>query len=221
MVFYSFGKDKKNSGVIKANQIEQSKVSTQKFTEAKWQIEQRELEYQKALEEEKKRREFQKLTKLQEEMDMEKEKNVQQILAENSTQKCYDRLKVKEENNRDRSRLQEELLECSKIIRDIQKDIKEMYQFEPCRQLCELLINIRQNVYQNLGDIQEDIGYVIEGFGISEFSPKQGELFDAKYHKQVYSELQDARGKEINCVYASGFEMDGEVIVKAQVSIKD
>lgn len=221
MVFYSFGKDKKNSGAIKPSQIEQAEMSAQKFDESKCWIEQQKTEYQRIMEEEKRRREFETLIKQQEVMEMQKRIINSEILAENSIQKSHDRLKKIKENNNNRSRLQEELMECSRIIRDIQKDIKEMYQFEPCRQLCEVLVNIRQNVYQNMGDIQEDIGYVIEGFGISEFSPKQGELFDAKYHKQVYSELQDARGKEINCVYASGFEMDGEVIVKAQVSVKD
>ena len=61
---------------------------------------------------------------------------------------------------------------------------------------------------------------MVEAFGINEFKPAVGEPFDAKYHDQVYSDRQDARGREIEQVYASGFEVDGEVIVKAQVRVK-
>ena len=123
--------------------------------------------------------------------------------------------------NEDRQQIQRELLECSKTIRDIQRAIKETYQFNPCRQLCEVLVNIRQKVYRKVEDIQEDLAYVIEAFGIDEFAPETGDFFEAKYHDQVISNVQDARGKEINRVYSSGFKMDGEVIVKAQVSVKE
>ena len=135
-------------------------------------------------------------------------------------QRQYKKGQLAEENNKGKKQLQQELMECSKNIRDMQRVIKELYQFKPCRQMCELLINIRQNVFQNTDEIQEDLGYVAEAFGIREFEPNVKDGFDPKCHEQVHSNIQDVRGREIEKVYSPGFEVDGEVIVKAQVSIK-
>lgn len=141
------------------------------------------------------------------------------IGEQNATGK-RERIQASEESGGSKKQLQQELMECSKNIRDMQRVIKELYQFKPCRQLCQLLVNIRQNVFNDMDEIQEDLAYVAEAFGVREFQPKAAESFDPKCHEQVRSNVLDARGKEIDKVYSSGFEVDGEVIVKAQVSIK-
>lgn len=140
--------------------------------------------------------------------------------TEQRRERQRERLRIIEESNESKKQLQQELVECSKSIRDMQRVIKELYQFKPCRQLCELLVNIRQNVFQNIDEIQEDLSYVAEAFGICEFEPGVKDRFDPKCHEQVFSNIQDVRGREIEKVFSPGFEMDGEVIMKAQVSIK-
>lgn len=120
-----------------------------------------------------------------------------------------------------KKKLQRELSECSKAIREMQYMIKEAYRFEPCRQLCELLVNIRQNVYSEMESIQEDMECVIEAFGIKEYHAVPGNVFDPKYHEQVYSSLRDVKDKKIKAVFSPGFEMDGEIVMKAQVSIDE
>ena len=163
---------------------------------------------------EKKKDEFQTLVKQHQNED------AQQDPPSPPTQRACVKPFANEKVDESKQQIQQELLECSKTIRDIQRTIKETYQFKPCRQLCEVLINIRQNVYKRVEDVQEDLGYAIEAFGIDEFVPKTGDIFEAKCHDQVYSNVQDARGREIEKVYSSGFKMDGEVILKAQVSVK-
>lgn len=123
--------------------------------------------------------------------------------------------------NESKKQIQKELAECSKAIRKMQQMIKETYQFEPCQQLCELLVNIRQKVYTETESIQEDLGCIIETFGIKEYKAEPGDDFDAKYHEQVYGNLLDVKGKKIKQVFSSGFEMSGEIIMKAQVSIEE
>ena len=196
---------------------EQQRLEAQRKLEEQQRLEaQKEFEQQRLEAEERKKREFQALIREQENLWKEEVKeNVPTVPGEKQN-----KLKKIEARTDSRKLLQQELSECSKSLRDMQRIIKETYQFEPCRQLCELLINIRQNVYQSIDDIQEDLEYVIEAFGINELVPVAGEVFDAKYHTQVYSEMKDARGKEIEKVHAVGFELDGEIIVKAQVSIK-
>lgn len=128
-------------------------------------------------------------------------------------------LTVTRKEDENKKQIQKELAECSKAIRKMQQMIKETYQFEPCQQLCELLVNIRQKVYMETESIQEDLGCIIETFGIREYKAKPGDDFDAKYHEQVYGNLLDVKGKKIKQVFSSGFEMNGEIIMKAQVSI--
>lgn len=163
---------------------------------------------------EKKRDDFHAAVAQHQNEDVQQEKQNQQVDG------IREKFQVPENANERKRQIQQELQECSKAIRDIQRAIKETYQFKPCRQLCEVLVNIRQNVYKKAEDIQEDLEYVIEAFGIEEFVSKTGDIFEAKCHDQVYSNIQDARGKEIDRVYSSGFRMDGEVIMKAQVSVK-
>lgn len=143
-----------------------------------------------------------------------------QVISGEAMQKACRKPVANEKFNESRQQIQQELAECSKTIRDIQRTIKETYQFKPCRQLCEMLVNIRQNVYKKVEDIQEDLAYVIEAFGIEEYMPKVGDVFEAKCHDQVYSDVLDARGRQIEQVYSEGFKMDGEIILKAQVSVK-
>lgn len=162
----------------------------------------------------KKKDEFQTLVKKHE------NEGEQPTVQNHGVQKAVIKPLMNGRTNEDKKQIQHELMECSRAIRDIQSAIKETYQFKPCRQLCELLVNIRQNVYTRIEDIQEDLGYVLEGFGIDEFTPQRGDVFEAKCHDQVYSNVQDARGREIERVYSSGFKMDGDVIMKAQVSVK-
>lgn len=119
-----------------------------------------------------------------------------------------------------RRQLQQELAESSRRLREIQNLIKESYQFEPCRQLCEVILAIRQKVYQSEADIQEDLGYVAEAFGITEFQAFPGDSFDPRYHEQVHSDFMDARGREIAQVYTAGFQMDSEILIKARVSVR-
>lgn len=110
--------------------------------------------------------------------------------------------------------------ECMKAMRDIQKQIRETYEFEPCRRLCELARNIQQGAYINMDDVSEDLGYIMEMFGIISFDACQGENFDAKKHEQVKTHFADARERKIEKQYSPGYEKDGEIIMKAQVSVQ-
>lgn len=130
------------------------------------------------------------------------------------------RMYIQRTNRESRKKIQADLAEISKSIRETQRAIKEMYQFEPCRQLCELAVDIRQNVYKNVEEVQEELEYIIEAFGIRQFEAIAGDSFDAKYHDQVYSNVSDARGREIAFVYSPGYIVDNEVILKAQVCVK-
>lgn len=132
----------------------------------------------------------------------------------------YNNLDIIQKNKESKKKIQMELAEISKTIRETQQTIKEIYQFEPCRQLCDLAINLHQRVYRSVEEVQEDLDYVIEAFGISKFETVPDEIFDAKYHDQVVSNFYDARGRKIDQVYSPGFQIDGEILVKAQVSVK-
>lgn len=134
--------------------------------------------------------------------------------------KCQPRVQTDKKTDESKKQLQAELVECSKTIREMQRMIKELYQFEPCRQLCELEVNIQQGVYHNISDIEEELEYILEEFGITVFEVQSGDSFDARYHEQVYSNEKDARGRRIDEVYSKGYTVDGEVILKAQVSVK-
>lgn len=192
----------------------QQKIEVHQWSETKQKSEiLQQIEPEKKVDE-KKKDEYQTLAKKYE------NKGEKPIVQNHRIQNTFVNTLMNERINEDKKQIQHELMECSRTIRDIQSTIKETYQFKPCRQLCELLINIRQNVYTKIEDVQEDLGYVLEGFGIVEFTPQMGDVFEAKCHDQVYSNVQDARGKEIERVYSSGFRMDGDVIMKAQVSVK-
>lgn len=203
----------KNEVRQKSESQQKSEVRQQTESQPRSEVRQESGAQQKKIDE-KKNDEFQALVKQHQNED------AQQEAPSLSLQRVCEKPLVNEKVNESKQQIQQELLECSKTIRNIQRTIKETYQFKPCGQLCEVLINIRQNVYKKAEDIQEDLEYVIEAFGIDEFVPKSGDIFEAKCHDQVYSNVQDARGKEIEQVYSSGFKMDGEVIVKAQVSVK-
>ena len=189
---------------------EQERLSAQKLAAASRQLELLKIKNQR-LEQEK-----EELAR-----KLESLKNTRQTVPSDTVTKRYDKSTTMKENNKTKKQLQKDLAECSKIIHDIQHAVKEAYQFEPCRQLCELLVNLRQKVYLDLEDVKEDLAYVIEAFEINEFEPAVGETFQAKYHDQSHSRTGDARGRRINRIYASGFEKDGEVIVKAQVSVEE
>lgn len=168
---------------------------------------------------EQKKAEFQTMVENHEKNQQQLQETRQKILLD-AIKRRYNNLDVIQENRESKKKIQMELAEISKVIRETQQSIKEAYQFEPCRQLCDLAINIQQKVYNNIEEIQEDLGYVMEAFGISKFEAVSDEVFDAKYHDQVDSNFHDARGRKIDRVYSPGFEIDGEILVKAQVSVK-
>ncbi len=168
---------------------------------------------------EQKKAEFQTMVENHEKNQQLIQETRQKILLD-AIMRRYNNLDVIQENRESKKKIQMELAEISKVIRETQQSIKEVYQFEPCRQLCDLAINIQQKVYSNIEEIQEDLSYVIEAFGISKFEAVSDEIFDAKYHDQVESDFYDARGRKIDRVYSPGFQIDGEILVKAQVSVK-
>ena len=168
---------------------------------------------------EQKKVEFQTMVENHEKKQQLIQETRQKILLD-AIMRRYNNLDVIQENRESKKKIQMELAEISKVIRETQQSIKEVYQFEPCRQLCDLAINIQQKVYNNIEEIQEDLSYVIEAFGISKFEAVSDEIFDAKYHDQVGSDFYDARGRKIDRVYSPGFQIDGEILVKAQVSVK-
>lgn len=159
---------------------------------------------------------------LEQEQLKQKQLNFQRELEEQRIEQKLIQTTDLEERNlyNGKKQLQEELNECSKKIREMQQTIKILYQFEPCRELCELSINMKQGVYQTVEEIREDLECVIEAFDIKRYEVQSGEIFDVKYHEQVYSNVQDARGREIDKVYSNGYSIDGEIICKAQVSVK-
>lgn len=208
-------------------QIEKEELRKQKevMQQEKYELQMEKKPYQEQLEREqalRKQAEF-KLEvaerELQEELKKQeiKEKELQDL----KKQVQVPELPVIQKEDENKKQIQKELAECSKTIRKIQQIIKETYQFEPCHQLCELLVNIRQKVYKEMESIQEDLGCIVETFGIKEYDAVPGNDFDAKYHEQVYSNILDVKGKKIKQVFSSGFEMDGEIIMKAQVSIEE
>lgn len=180
-------------------------------------------DYRKKIEQEqelRKQAEF-KLRVTKQELQEELKRRETRGMVPQSPQKLpqFSEIKAADETVDNKKKIQRELSECSKAIREIQHMIKEAYQFEPCRQLCELLVNIRQKVYTEVESIQEDMICVIEAFGIKEYGAASGDAFDPKYHEQIHSSVTDVKGKKVKEIFSMGFEMDGEVIMKAQVSI--
>ena len=160
---------------------------------------------------------------------VQERKNLQEEEARLTQERKQLHMEQKHPESRDRAnrnmderkkQMQAELAECSRRIREMQKDMKELYHFEPCRQLCELEVNLEQGVYHDISHIKEDLEYIMEEFGISEFEVQPGMPFDARYHTQVDSQVKDARGRKIDKVHSKGFQVDGEVIWKAHVSVQ-
>lgn len=225
MAFIHFGRERKGIDMINKEDVK-NEINNQILMEEKNKIENwnkmqqlqsilfenSRLIMEERFEREQKRREFEAIVKADEE---------KKELAEKALKMQDDKYEALRKNKENKEKLQKQLVECSKSLRDIQQSVKDTYMFTPCKQMCELLINIRNNVYHSISDIQEDFEDVLYAFGINEFKPSIGEMFDAKYHNQVYSNVPDARGKCITRVYSSGFEMDGEIIVKACVSVEE